>query len=206
MPKTNQQKAKYIKEWRKKAYNEKRYNKPLRDYIRLKHPRIFSRYDLFYQTLNEENPTAKDLTKTRQYRAWKKRMINQINDETNDSETKESANPIIETDQHKTVTTEEEQEPSIQPEQNEAAQDDLLSIAVGELPPVNVEINELNDNIDAIIHELEQEQVIRDMLNGEILNPHRREEDEGIDLDIEIELDGIVEPFDYAEEVEPFNF
>ena len=58
-----------------------------------------------------------------------------------------------------------------------------------------------------MINELEQDEAVRELLNNEeFVHPHYQDEDEGIDLDIETELEAIVEPFDYQLEVEGVDY
>ena len=108
---------------------------------------------------------------------------------------------------------ESQSEPENQQQQLEAepGQRDIITEALREpLSPNginNLNIDQLDNLVQQMINDLQQDDDIRAMLNDEELFPPQHwEEDEGIDMDIEIELDGIVEPFDYELEVDGFDY
>ena len=75
------------------------------------------------------------------------------------------------------------------PEQNER---DILAEALGEppLPVANLSIDELDNVVQDMIDELRRDDDVRALLdNEELFPPLYREEDEGIDLDMEVEID-----------------
>ena len=59
------------------------------------------------------------------------------------------------------------------------------------------EIPDVDNVIDGIIADLERDDQMREILNGDIV----QQDDEGIALDYETELEAIVESFDYELEV-----
>ena len=68
-------------------------------------------------------------------------------------------------------------------------------------------IEQLDNVIQNIINDLEQDEAVRQMLNNEeYVQPLYADEDEGIALDVEVELDAVIEPFDYQEVVDDFDF
>ena len=81
-----------------------------------------------------------------------------------------------------------------------------MQIAAQDLLPFSPEINDLDDRIDQIIQELQQDDDLRDYLNaernGELVQDLYEDEDEGIGLNVDTELQAIVEPFDFELEVE----
>ena len=83
------------------------------------------------------------------------------------------------------------------------------SVACEETIPINlIDRNDLPfDQVDAIIQqvidELEQDEGIRELLNN---GQQVETQDEGIELDTDIELAGVVEPFDYKLEVEGIDW
>ena len=91
---------------------------------------------------------------------------------------------------------------------DEENREDVLSVAINEtladqrLDDLN-EIHDADNVIQGIIAELEQDAEVRDILAGgnadEVQQPN---EDEGIALDYEIELNTILEPFDYELEID----
>ena len=79
MPKTRQELAEYCREWRKTTCSEKRFNKCLREYVENKYNDLFSQFKVFYRELDQANPQHKDITKTKQFKAWKKEQQQQRN-------------------------------------------------------------------------------------------------------------------------------
>ena len=74
-------------------------------------------------------------------------------------------------------------------------------------PDNNIDNYNIDNIIQQVINELEQDEAIRHLLNDEeFVHPHYQYEDEGIDLDVETELEGIIEPFDYQLEVEGVDY
>ena len=92
MPKTKAQIAKYARGWRKYNCEQKRFNKPLREFMELKYRDIFNEYHWFYKLLDEKHPDSKDLTKTKTFKEWKKRQLNceSSDDEQSESETRQN--------------------------------------------------------------------------------------------------------------------
>ena len=73
-PKSNITREEYKKQWRRKNKQDKRFNKPLNEYLKLKYENIYNEYCIFYKSLDEANPTAKDLTKTTAFINWKESL------------------------------------------------------------------------------------------------------------------------------------
>ena len=221
MPKTKTERNKYCREWRKKKYEEKRFNKGLHEYLEIKYRDIYNEYNWFYRSLSEQHPNAKDLTKTKTFKAWKKQHLNCEDIEQENQQQQDEAEPTRPNEQENQQQQDEAEptrpnEQENQQQQDEAEptrpneqenQQDILSEALGgPLSPNNIDrlnIDDLDNMVQRIIDDLQQDESVRDLLNDqELLQPHYRDEDEGIDLDVEIELEAIVEPFDYQVEVE----
>ena len=107
-----------------------------------------------------------------------------------------------------------EQESNERQESFENNEQDDLTVAVNEMLHDNlVNVNEVDNMINEIIMDLEQDDAILDILNeyrehdmnNQLVLPNYQDEDEGIGLNLETELEGIIEPFNYEEEVEPFE-
>ena len=204
--------AVYCRQWRSRTGKKRRFNDVVREYIELKHNTIFEEARQFFQALEEKHPDSKNLLKTKTFKEWKKRITNPV-EETDDGD--ESENQQV-NNRDEAPTS----EPSEQP-QREGTDDpdettttaDILPCLVEELIPSNAceSFNQADDIIQGIIQDLEQDQAVRDLLNGledddDLVQPHYQEEDEGIGLNVETELDAILEPFDYDLEVEGFEF
>ena len=87
-------------------------------------------------------------------------------------------------------------------------QQDILAVAAEEIFPANpVNANDVENIIAEIINDLQQDDAIRDILlnnDDEMVVPHYTEEDEGIGLNVEVELEDIIEPLDL--EAKGFDF
>ena len=227
MPRSKEEKALYMTKWRRNSYKEKRFNKPLREYMELKYRDNYNQFCHFFKHLDKKHPTAKDLTRTSTFKEWKRRQLNcesSDNDETPETEQHpdETTDETPETEQHPDETSDETPEteqhpdetsdetPETEPEIRPVEQPDILATAMHEtLPPDdvdNITIEDVNNIIEQIINEFEQDAAVRDLLNvDELVHPHYEDEDEGIELNVEAELQDIIEPFDYSE-VEGFDF
>ena len=221
MPRTKTENRKYLQQWRRNNQNEKRFNKPLREFMQVKYRDEYNEYCHFFKTLNEKHPAAKDLTKTRTYKKWKSRQLNcEDTDKETTGETPEIP-PPEDTDEETTGET-----PEIPPPEDvelPVAVKDYLDVVVQEVQPLaNAEINHADNQIQQIIDELEQNDVIQGVLNDVELglfnevqadddevqadDDEVQDDDEGIALDIETELNDIVEPFNYELEVQDVDF
>ena len=225
MPKTREELTIYCRQWRKTTYNQKRFNKCIREYVETKYDVLFKEFKQFYQELDEANPGAKDITKTKQFKLWKKNQksnpnrneqIPQRNDDQNDSENEQipqrndgqneqilqrndSENeqiPHPNDGQNEQILqrndSENEQIPQPNDGQNEQIpqrNDDILNQALdGPLSPNDMSIDQMDNLLREMINDLQRDDDIRALLNNEELFPPPQE-DEGIDLDIEMEID-----------------
>ena len=189
------------------------------DYVRTKHQKIYGECNLFYQSLCEKYLGKYDLTKSKEYKRWKRQVTNEEFDQ--NFPATESTSAIAEliqaTGEPAAATTEPTEsigEPTAataEPGENitesltvaTTAEQDILQIAAEDLIPPSPEIiNDIDNIINDIVRELEQDNEIRVMLDDNYLQPQHTDEDEGIGLNIDTELEAIIEPFDYQLEVE----
>ena len=217
MPKTRAERNIYSRQWRKDAYNEKRFNKGLREYLEIKYIDIFNEYVRFYDMLNEAHPEAKDITKTKTYKQWKKSQQGNVespessepprnvespepSEPPRNVESPEPSEPPrnVESPEPseppRNVESPEPSEPPRNvesPEPNGENQRDILAEALGEplLPVDNLNIDELDNIVQDMIDDLRRDDDVRALLDNEGLfqQPHR-EEDEGIAMDMEVEI------------------
>ena len=168
----------------------------MREYFQLKHRDEYNEYCHFFKSLQQKHPNVKDLTRTSTYKNWKRR---QLNCESSDEETEPA-------EQIETEPAAEQIKTEPAAEQIETEPTDPLTAAMQEtLPPYieNMSIDQIDNIIQQVIHELQQDDAAQGIFNdGEVT----QDNDEGIDLDIETELEGIVEPFDYELEVEGIGY
>ena len=157
-----------------------------------------------------------DQTKTKEYKEWKKKILD--GSEPNSPLTREAreATIVIENIGWESVTNTNDQEPAaceadpiceapavienISGESTTTTNEQepsILEIAAQEILPTNpMSIQEMDEIVDRIIRELEEDDEIRDLV-GNI-----NSDDEGIEINIDTELDAVLEPFDYQLEVE----
>ena len=188
----------------------------MREYFQLKHRDEYNEYCHFFKSLQQKHPNVKDLTKSSTYKNWKRR---QLNCETSDEETEPVAEQIEAEPPAEQIETEPaaeqiDAEPAAEQietepvaEQIETESTDPLTAAMQEtLPPYieNMSIDQAENIIQQIIYELQQDDVAQGIFNdGEVTQDN---DDEGIALDIETELEAIIEPFDYQLEVEGIDY
>ena len=210
------------REWRAVKREKRRFNILLSDYTSVKFGNVYRECRDFYESLNKKYPGKHDLTKTREYRRWKTQLLNgnssgSSDDETepasasvrSDDETEQASASLIRSDSNETepvsASIQSETEPPSASTHNDETEQSILQIAAADLIPTSPEID-IDNIIDGIIQELQQDDDIRDLLNaernGELVQPQYMDEDEGIGLNVDTELEAIMEPFDYEVEVE----
>ena len=70
-------KARAAREWRATNTLKKRFDGPLKEYIKIKYSGIYDEYSEFYQRLDKEYPNVRDLSKTRMFKKWVRRVHKQ---------------------------------------------------------------------------------------------------------------------------------
>ena len=223
--------AVYCRQWRNRTGKRNRFNDILREYIELKHNTIYEEAHQFFQSLQEKHPDSKNLVKTKTFKEWKNRIVNHVEESSDESQGEETDDRDVEEPSDESESQEEQvnnRDEALTSESCDQSQreetdgpdettgptttTDILSPLVEGLIPSNVSesISQVDNIIHDIIEDLEQDQAVRDFLNQddfefEHVYPEYQH-DEGIGLNIEMELEGIIEPFDYALEVEGGDF
>ena len=176
------------------------------DYVRTKYTDIYNECNIFYQELSEKYPEKPDLTRSKEYKKWKRQTTDGSQSEsgivaetiTRDQRFTEADIAAENISGESTATTGNFEEPDA--ENMAEPTPSILQVAVQELLPASpITIENMDRIIDEIIRDLEQDEQIRDLMPD---LQSDNEEDEGIELNIESELNAIVEPFDYELEVE----
>ena len=188
----------------------RRFNYTLKEFIEFKYSDIFEEYSVFYKALSGRYPTKKNLMKTTEFKEWKKQTIEQtfendgicavVTDLTppeTDNEASEPSDREFASEESTASEASEESTASEASEEStasEASEESTASEASEESMASEVSDPEfVNGIIDEVVRDLE-----RDALIAEILN----DDDEGIALDFQTELESIVESFDYELEVD----
>ena len=212
--KQSQSKGEYKKMWRRKNREEKRFNKPLNKYLKVKHANVYDEYCAFFKSLDEKNPTARDLTKTSTFKKWKRKQQNNSDDESTiklvtyhlngpgaETVTAATVEEISrETDEHDDDDEGNNAEQQYDEGNNAEQQYDEGNNAEQQHDEGN-NAEQHVDIIQQIINEIELDQDLYNILNdGE--PQHEDLADEGIGLNIE---DEIVDPFDFELELGLLN-
>ena len=197
----------------------------------MKYHCIYNEYGEFYNSLNQVHPEVRDLTKTATFKKWKKDQQSNEADE-QESEQQQTDLPGQVDDQESEQQQQQQIDLPGQVDDQESEQQqqqidlpgqvdeqeselDILSLAAEEILPIDpVNVNEVDNIINEIISDLEQDNAMQDILNeyhvnvmnNQLVQPQYQEEDEGIGLNLETELEDILELFDYELEVEGFEF
>ena len=192
----------------------RRFNYTLKEYIEFKYTNIFDEYTSFYKELSGMHPTKKNLLKTKEFKNWKKKTIEQsfesdgiravvtdvseVSEESTDGEVTEFSSEESTSGE----VTEFSSEESTAGEVTEFSSEESTSGEVTEFSSEESTAGDLefssdpetiNELINGIVRDLERDALVDQLLN---------DNDEGIGLDYQTELDSIVESFDYELEVE----
>ena len=193
---------------RNTEWETKRFNTTMREYIEIKHDTIYNEYCTFYNSLASKYPNKKNLLKTTAFKLWKKGVIEQAFEE--DGVLAEVTDLVEPNDQISEDSDSEfanfNDQSRIEQNQTESMHvegSDILSAAINEtLADIN-EIEDADNVIDQIIAELEQDGAIHEIFaSNDDDEVQQLIDDEGIALDYEIELESILEPFDYELELD----
>ena len=229
------------RERRVEIREERRFNTLLSDYMKVKYKDIYDECRQMYNSLNGKYPEKHNLTKTKDYKTWKKQTLatNESSDEDKEPITTEpittATEPITTAKTTEPITTAMTTEPittatepittATEPITSAATRietvaegdrannigdenENIFEIAMeGHLPDTLENRDEMDDIINNIIRELQQDEDLRNIMHDdELVQPHYMDEDEGIGLNVESELEAILEPFDFDVEVEGFDY
>ena len=129
---------------------------------------------------------------------------NERSEDTEQATTPEtSTEEAIENDEDtEQATTAETSTELVRTEQN------ILELAAEELLPLDQQnMDNLDDMINDIVRDLQDDEALRDIFyndDDDLVQPRYMDEDEGIGLNVEVELEDIIEPLDL--EAEGFDF
>ena len=221
-------KAKAARKWRTTNRLKKRFDGPLKEFVKVKYNDIYDEYVQFYNLLDKKYPNVRDLSKTRMFKKWARRVWEQ--QAQSDSTQSADENEVSVQVQNQSSSNQSQEER--QPDQLSASSQeflpldtslDILSTAIQEtlpegiphqlsvslqefLPEVIPQQNEASpdDIIEEIINDLEQNEAVWALLDpvvDDIINGNNNEINR--DDDEGIELNFIVEiEFD----LQPFDY
>ena len=225
-------KARDARRWRATNTARKRFDGPLREFIKIKHANIFNEYSEFYRQLDRKYPNVRNLAATPMFRDWLSGIQQHESESVDlDEPTHHESQPEIpcQLTQHESQpetpcqSTQHERQPET-PCQSTQHESDILTLAMNETLSVRSVIHEImpqgipqqvsaslqpflpqinpNENIDEIINELEQDEAVRN-----ILNPVVDEMIEQYNVQISTDNDEGIELNFYDElDLQPFNF
>ena len=224
-------KAIEARQWRAAKRERRRFNMIIAEFTKTKFGNVYREGKDLYNSLNAKYPTKHDLTKTNEFKQWKNDILDgdtsgDDSEKESDSETgqgktvqqetvsEQQETPVDNTEADNTEADDPEADntEADDPQPNNTEQDELdsavnlIQLAGQDLLPLNPELNDLDDRIDQIIRELQEDNDLRDYLNaernGELVHASYEDDDEGIGLNVDTELEGVLEPFDFELEVE----
>ena len=199
-------KAKQSRIYRRNQRNQIRFEAPLREFIEVKYNNIFQEYVALYNQMDAENPNKINLKRTEIFKQWKtsnehlssdilsvaiRETIDQDCNGASVVDVSEADGNESEANGGQSETDEDESEAN--GDESETDEDggeaDVSGVNEGLLAA---------QQVDDLVNQMMLDDEIRELLEPE--------DDEGIELNIEDEVD--VEPFDYSLEVdiEPFDF
>ena len=109
------------REWRVGLRQRRRFNTLLNGYIDVKYKKIYGEYKQFFHMLNQEHPEARDLTRTKSYKKWRKEYLaNKEVGEGDDERAEEDFQP--DTNEGIQSNEDERAEEDFQPDTNEGIQ------------------------------------------------------------------------------------
>ena len=223
MPKSKTELAKYSRDWRKKTGEEVNFNKVVRGYVETKYKDVMHECEQFYRQLVQIHPHAKNLLKTKTYKSWKRDQSTPPLQSEEITPQSEEITPQSEeiTLQSEEITLQSEeitpQSEEITPQSEEITlqseeitlQSEEITLQSEEITPQSEEItpqpsvltqviselniDQLSEQVQDLIEDLQQDPDVRDLLNDQELFPPLQE-DEGIDLDLEVEIDDLYNP------------
>ena len=200
-------KAKQSRIYRTNQRVQKRFEAPLREFIEVKYKEIFEEYVELYNRMDAENPKKIDLKKTEIFKQWKR--LNQHfhsdilttairetigQDHNKAAETEAAETEAAENDQTESVESDQSETESVESDQSET--ESVESEATeSEAAEPQVPENEVNQGllaaqqVDDLVNQMILDDELRALLNTE------PEDDEGIELNIDDEID--IQPFDF---------
>ena len=187
---------------RKRRGKERRFNYPLRVFIERKYPKIFNEYVELFNNMDSKTPDKRDLTTSKFFKEW-----------VAENSALESTEPVVdivgmafqETIAPSSDTAKIYQEPLPEAALNTPPipQEPLPEAALI-TPPISQELLLEINRVNEIVNELWDDDFLRSVLGQDNVSTN---EDEGIEIlnkFDEVQFD--VEPFDFNEEVDPFDF
>ena len=220
------EKIEHKKRWRVAERKRKRHSVFVTEYVKAKFQNVYNEADCFFKALTELYPEKIDVKKTREFKEWKKAIMNTDNPEShiiiqtlstdgeNNADINDNGNNEREVDNteenHSSYSTQKKYTDNMlleipleryippQPNQDEAVRPEAE-------PPSNNDHDVLSitdERIREIIAELQNDPELQNYFNE-----HVDQDDEGVELptlEEEVQLD--FEPFDYQLEVEIENW
>ena len=76
---TISRKAKYSRKWRADTAQQKRFDKPLREFVKIGYNAIYVKYIDLYEEMNANHPQTRNLTKTSTFQRWLRQQQTKTN-------------------------------------------------------------------------------------------------------------------------------
>ena len=225
---TISRKAKYSRRWRADTAQQKRFDKPLREFVKIGYNAIYVKYIDLYEEMNANHPQTRNLTKTSTFQRWLRQQQTKTNEvavQTEPLSNEPLSNEPLSNEPLSNEPLSNEPLPN-EPLSNEPLPNEPLSnepLPNEPLPNLITQALELAipegidfdfDIANQLLEELEQDEAIRnildptvdDILGAQVEVVEDQNEDEGIEINYAEEILMDIEPFDFRLEVELDNF
>ena len=188
---SQKKKAVAARKWRATNTLKKRFDGPLKEFIKIKYVNIFNEYSEFYQHLDKENPNVRDLSKTRTFRNWIKNVRKQQESQQARGSDQEESQQARGSDQEESqqargsdqgeLSTQVQDHPSHQvqdePAHLQESRPNILSLAINEIMPEGIPEQvsaSLNEHLPEVTHQ-HDETLFRENLD-QIINELKQEQ------------------------------
>ena len=188
---SQKKKAVAARKWRAMNTLKKRFDGPLKEFIKIKYGDIFNEYSEFYQHLDKENPNVRDLSKTRTFRNWIKNVRKQQESQQAWGSDQEESQQARGSDQEESqqargsdqgeLSTQVQDHPSHQvqdePAHLQESRPNILSLAINEIMPEGIPEQvsaSLNEHLPEVTHQ-HDETLFRENLD-QIINELEQEQ------------------------------
>ena len=159
----------------------------------------------------ETAPTTETITKNQRHKEQETSEEDRLTETDVENEPTETPEAAAELTPESTpeptaeLTPESTAEPAAELTEESTTVQNIISMAAEDLIPVSPYNPDNFENIISdIINELQQDDNLHQILNEDYVHPRYEDDDEGIELNVEVELEGIIEPLDL--EAEGFFF
>ena len=215
------------KGYREKERERKRFTEPLPIFLETKYPCIYNEYKELYDRISSRHGKKRNLVKTSTFKNWKINAEYQraesastttgVSDSEAQGNEEEASETTSKTVQHQQL----ESASTTGVNEDRASQDQAVEIVMpasvdedqATEQEIRMDINQLADimvnvegQVDQIINELREDPYLRNIMEGVEAEVETQADDEGIDISPLDNIEFDIEPFDFALELENYEW